>query len=74
MPLRGTTRVGDESTVWKAGDVLALPGAPRVEHHADEDAVAWQRQPELGLDDAMDEAAGVERIVAIGRPSRVALM
>ena len=36
---RGTTTVDGESTSWKAGDVLALPGAARVDHAADEDAV-----------------------------------
>ncbi|MDH3713572.1 MAG: cupin domain-containing protein [Gammaproteobacteria bacterium] len=38
---RGTTRIDDETVHWHAGDVLALPGAARTEHRADETAVAW---------------------------------
>ena len=38
---RGTTTVEGEATAWKAGDVLALPGAARAEHAASEDTVAW---------------------------------
>lgn len=38
---RGTTKVGEDTVQWQAGDVLALPGAAAAEHHADETAVAW---------------------------------
>lgn len=37
----GSTRVGDETVHWNAGDVLALPGAASALHSASEDAVAW---------------------------------
>lgn len=38
---RGTTAVAGETIDWKAGDVLALPGAARAEHRATEHAIAW---------------------------------
>jgi gentisate 1,2-dioxygenase len=38
---RGSTTVDGETREWKAGDILALPGAARAEHTASADAVAW---------------------------------
>ena len=38
---RGATRVRDDIVQWRAGDVLALPGAAAAEHSADETVVAW---------------------------------
>ncbi|HEY5638321.1 MAG TPA: cupin domain-containing protein [Burkholderiales bacterium] len=38
---RGTTEVAGETIDWKAGDVLALPGAARARHSAIEHTIAW---------------------------------
>lgn len=48
---RGSTAVAGEAVQWKAGDVLALPGAAHAEHSASEDAVAWllSDEPSLGF-------------------------
>ncbi len=37
----GTTSIGEETVQWKAGDILALPGAAQARHTAAENSVAW---------------------------------
>jgi len=37
----GSTTVDGETSHWKAGDVLALPGGTPAHHRAAEDAVSW---------------------------------
>ena len=37
----GVTSVGEQRACWKAGDILALPGAAVARHEASEDVVAW---------------------------------
>jgi gentisate 1,2-dioxygenase len=61
---RGTTRIGDETVHWQAGDVLALPGAASAEHRADETAVAWlvTDEPALSFLDLEPVAAAASAI------------
>lgn len=60
----GTTRVNGEQTEWAAGDILLLPGAGDIEHHADNDTVGWLVTDEpalafLGLDPTASDRAPV---------------
>ena len=57
---QGTTTIDGERVQWKAGDILALPGAAKVLHEADNDAVAWlvTDEPTLAFLDVEPVSAG----------------
>ena len=55
----GCTHVGGERVDWKAGDILALPGAADVRHEASEDAVAWMLTDEPALAFMQAQSIGV---------------
>jgi gentisate 1,2-dioxygenase len=67
----GTSRIGEETLRWSAGDVFLLPGGAPVEHAAAERAVLWtvSNEPQLAIDAALPPAPAQSLIEPVHYPA-----